>query len=496
VTRSADYVIAGGGTAGAVIARRLADSGAEVILLEAGPSGEHDPKVRTLSRWDEMIRSELDYDYRIEPETRGNDLMRYSSARVLGGCSAHNTCIAFQAPDWDMDEWASLGATGWDAAGAAPWFARVLSQVNMERPAMVNGWALAFLEAGRQAGLPVVDFREPNVREGVGWFQQNRRGPLRESSADAYLFPLADRPANLRVLTEETVLRVLVDDRGDAVGVQTARGPVLAREEVVLCGGTFGSPRLLLLSGIGPAEQLRALGIDPVADLPGVGEHLIDHPEGVVLWEASEEVQEDSSHWESGVFLTLDGAEHPEVMAHFTTMRYDSNTVARGYPTGDVVFSMHPNVTKARSQGVVRLRSADPASPLLIDPRYYSDPDGYDERTMLEGIRLARRLAEQPALKRWIKRELAPGPGLEDPVKLTEYARSTGYTVFHPAGTCKMGADSDPLAVVDPQLRVRGVGRLRVADASVFPSHTTVNPCITVMMVGERCSGLLLGELD
>jgi choline oxidase len=479
-----------------VIARRLADRGADVVLVEAGPTGADDPRVRMLSRWDEMLGTELDFDHAVEGMERGNDLLRYSTAKVLGGCSSHNTCIAFRAPDWDMEEWGRLGAAGWDAGGCAPYFDRVLERVHTEGPLRRHPWASAFVEAGGQAGIPITDFREPNVRDGIGWFQANKRGDWRESSAVAYLFPLDELPPSLTLLTEESAQRVLVGDDGAARGIETDKGVVLAREEVVVCCGAFGSPRLLLQSGIGPADHLRDVGIDPLVALP-VGEHLIDHPEGIVLWEATEEISQASSHWETGVFVTLsEDAGFPELMAHLTTMRFDANTMARGYPTAPAVFSMHPNVTRARSEGFVRLRSADPAAPLHIDPRHYSDPDGYDERIVVEGIRFARRLAEQPALASVIARELAPGPAVQGDEELSEYARRTGNTVYHPAGTCRMGGEHDERAVVDPSLRVRGVDRLRVADASVFPCMTTVNPCITVMMVGERCADLMLEQVS
>jgi choline oxidase len=493
--RAADYVIAGGGTAGAVIARRLADQGADVILLEAGPTGEHDGRVATLARWPEMWHTELDWNYSTRT-TRGNDLMVYPQARVLGGCSAHNTCIAFRTPDWDLDEWEALGAKGWGPAATAPYLDRLFATVTVERPNTDHVWINALLEAAQQLGLPLVDMGQPNIREGAGWFMQNRRGPLRQSSATVYLFPLEELPENLQIISDETVLRVLLDQRGDAVGVETSRGAIVAREEVVLCGGTFGSCRMLLLSGIGPADHLRSVGIEPRVDLPGVGSHLIDHPQGTVLWEAPEPVAESlNSHWDSGLFACIDAdSEFPEIQVHFTTMGHTLYTLPRGYPTAPAVFSVHPNVARARSEGTVRLTSSDPLAPLDIDTGYFTDPEGYDERVLLEGMRLVRRLGAQPALAPYIKRELVPGPDVTDDAAILACARSVGDTVCHPAGTCKMGAGDDPRAVVDPQLRVRGVGRLRVADASIFPSIPTVNPCMTVMMIGERCSAELLGE--
>jgi choline dehydrogenase len=189
---------------------------------------------------------------------------------------------------------------------------------------------------------------------------------------------------------------------------------------------------------------------------------------------------------------TEPGLDAPDLMFHFGTVPFDLNTKPRGYPTAEQAFCLTPNVTRSRSEGTVRLRSADAEAPPRIDFRYFSDPDGHDERVMLAGVKLAGRLAEQPALEVWVKRELAPGPGVQSDAELSEYARRTANTVYHPAGTCRMGDGVDPRAVVDPQLRVRGVGRLRVADASVFPSMIGVNPCLTCMAIGEKCADMVL----
>jgi choline dehydrogenase len=214
------------------------------------------------------------------------------------------------------------------------------------------------------------------------------------------------------------------------------------------------------------------------------------------MWEAARPVPEVSTQfWEAGLFVRTDPAlEWPDLMYHFGTVPFDINTVPLGYPTAPNAFCLTPNVTRARSEGFVRLRSADPRVPPRIDFRYFTDPDGHDERVLLAGVKLARRLAEQPALRPWVKRELAPGLEVRDDRALSEYARRTANTVYHPAGTCRMGAADDPMAVVDPALRVRGVGRLRVADASVFPAMIGVNPCLTCMMIGEKCAALVLGR--
>jgi choline oxidase len=341
-----------------------------------------------------------------------------------------------------------------------------------------------------------VPFDRGDTREGVGWFQLNKRGPLRQSSSVAYLHPLAGLPGNLSIRTGARALRIRLNDAAEAIGVDTPAGLVEARHEVIVCCGTFDSPRLLLLSGIGPADQLRALGIPVRVELPGVGEHLLDHPEGIVMWESAQPVPDISTQfWEAGLFVRTDRSlEWPDLMYHFGTVPFDINTAPLGYPTAQQAFCLTPNVTRAVSQGVLRLRSADPSVPPLIDFRYFTDAGGHDERVLLAGIKLARRIAEQPALRGWIKRELAPGAAVQDDAALSEYARRTANTVYHPAGTCRMGAAADALAVVDPMLRVRGVGRLRVADASIFPAMIGVNPAITCMMIGEKCADLVRGR--
>lgn len=493
-TNEFDYLIVGGGTAGAVVAARLAeDPAVTVCLLEAGPSDEGDPRILELRNWPHLLGSELDYDYRIEPQARGNSRIRHSRGRMLGGCSSHNSAIAFPAPDVDLQTWEQRGATGWGPEGTQPYFERVRQRVHLETAPPTNPCAAAFVEAAQQAGFPLVSFDTGNIREGVGWFRLNKRGPIRQSSSVAYLHPLDRLPANLTVRTGTPVQRILLDDQADALGVETASGPLRARREVIVCCGAFDSPRLLLLSGIGPAEHLRTVGVPLRVDLPAVGEHLLDHPEGIVLFESSRPVPAVSTQfWEAGLFARTDAAlEWPDLMFHFGTVPFDINTLPLGYPTAEQAFSLTPNVTRARSQGTVRLRSADPAAPPRIDCRYFTDPDGHDERVLLAGIQLARRLAAQPALRAWVKRELAPGPAVQDDAALAEYARRTANTVYHPAGTCRMGAADDPAAVVDPCLRVRGVGRLRVADASIFPTMIGVNPCLTCLMIGEKCADLI-----
>ena len=236
------------------------------------------------------------------------------------------------------------------------------------------------------------------------------------------------------------------------------------------------------------------MGIPLRVELPGVGEHLLDHPEGVVVWESSRPIPGPIVQlWEVGVFARTGINPHPlpDLMCHFGLMPFTWHTEPAGYPTAEWGFSLTPNVCRARSEGSVRLRSANPAEPPRIDFRYFTDPAGYDERVMVEGVKTARRIAAQPALAEWIVRELAPGPAVQSDAEISAYVRATANTVYHPAGTCKMGDPSHPLTVVDPHLRVIGVAGLRVADASIFPSMTTVNPAMTVFMIGEKCAALV-----
>lgn len=490
-----DHIVVGGGTAGAIVAARLAERpGARIALLEAGPSDEGDARVLTLRDWPDLLEGPLDFDYRIEPQPRGNGAIRHARGKVLGGCSSHNSCIAFVPPDRDFADWAARGAAGWGPADVAPFFDRVLEKVPLSDVEPDNACGRAFVQAAEQAGFPLQRFNREPLRSGVGWFQLNQRGGVRLSSSVAYLHPLKQWGDRLTVRTGEMVRRIIVEG-GRAVGVLTDVGELRCDGEVIVCCGAFDSPRLLLLSGIGPADDAKRLGIDVVADRPGVGENLLDHPEGVVMFESAREVPTATTQfWEIGLFAeTVDGLDCPDLMFHFGTVPFDMHTAPAGYPTATYAFSMTPNVARARSQGRVWLRSADPKDPPRIDFRYFTDPDGHDERVMLAGVHLARRIAQQPALAPWIARELAPGAAVTDDAALSAYVRRTANTVYHPAGTCRVGDARDALAVVDPALRVIGVDGLRVADASIFPSMTTTNPCITAMMIGERAAALVGG---
>ena len=511
-----DYVVVGGGSSGCALAARLSENpDVTVCLLEAGPSDVDDPAILKLTDWMALLDSGYDWDYLIEPQEHGNSFLRHARAKVLGGCSSHNSCIAFWTPREDLDEWAAAGCTGWSADECWPLIRRLenndgpwdghgrsgpvtIMQVQPDDPCGV-----AVLEAAAAVGLPTVRFNEGvTVCEGAGFFQINREADgTRASSSRAYLHPIMGKRPNLEVRTGAWASRVLfAGRRATGVEYQQDIGPgrrtVTARREVVLSAGAIDTPKLLMLSGIGPSEHLREFGIDVLVDAPGVGANLDDHVEGLVMWEAAQPmVTRSTQWWEIGLFTrTRDGLDRPDLMMHYGSVPFDLNTVRWGYPTTDNGFCLTPNVTRGRSRGTVRLRTRDFRDRPRVDPRYFTDPDGHDMRVMQTGVRLARRIAEQEPLKEWVARELTPGPDAVTDDELADYIAKTHNTVYHPAGTAKMGPVSDPAAVVDPQLRVRGVDGLRVADASIMPFLPAINPNITCYMIGEKASDLLTAD--
>lgn len=497
-----DYVVIGGGTAGSVIASRLTeDPDIRVAVIEGGPSDIDRPEVLTLRRWLGLLGGELDYDYPTTEQPRGNSHIRHSRARVLGGCSSHNTLISFKPLPGDWDEWAKAGADGWDAASMDPYFARLRNNIVPVDEKDRNAIARDFVDAAQTAlGVPRVEgFNKEPFHEGVGFFDlaYHPENNKRSSASVAYLHPFLDRP-NLQLMLETWAYRLELDESGRATGVRvrTKDGAELlvgAGREVLVCAGAVDTPRLLLHSGIGPRRDLEALGIPVVHDLPGVGENLLDHPESVIVWETDGPIPENSAmDSDAGLFVRRDpGAQGPDLMFHFYQIPFTDNPERLGYEKPEHGVSMTPNIPKPRSRGRLYLTSAEPDQKPALDFRYFTDEEDYDGRTLVDGIRIAREIAKTQPLAGWLKREVCPGPEITSDEELSEYARKVAHTVYHPAGTCRMGAVSDESAVVGPDLRIRGLKGIRIADASVFPTMPAVNPMIGVLMVGEKCAELL-----
>ena len=431
-----DYVIAGGGTAGCVVAARLSeDPAVSVCLLEAGPSDVDDPAILRLDQWMYLLDSGYDWDYLIEPQERGNSFMRHARAKVLGGCSSHNSCIAFWTPKEDLDEWAAMGCDGWSAADCWPLIKRLETNdgpgnnhgrdgpVNIRTVPPNDPCGVAVLEAAAQAGLPTSRFNEGyTVTNGAGWFQINSAADnTRMSSSHAYLHPIIGKRPNLEIRTGCWVKRVAIEDgRATAVEYLTpdllTQASVKARREVILSAGAIDTPKLLMLSGVGPGEHLQEFGIETIVDSPGVGENLDDHVEGIVQWDAKQPmIRTSTQFWEIGLFSTSEeGLDRPDLMMHYGSVPFDMNTARWGYPTTENGFCLTPNVCRGRSRGTVRLRSRDYRDRARVDPRYFTDPEGHDERVMAYGMRLARKIVSQPAIAAVGRARACSGPRRAD----------------------------------------------------------------------------------
>ncbi len=485
-----DYVIVGGGTAGAVIAARLTeDPACRVLVIEAGPDDRGRDEVVQIRRWLELLESDYDYKYTTTLQPHGNAHIVHSRAKVLGGCSSHNTMIWFKPLPRDLDDWVAAGATGWGPDEMEPYYQRASAQTKHQiipppdQNAILHDWIpSAAAAAGVQANP---DWNAPGgFSDGAGFLDvaYDPDTGVRSSSSVAYLHPIMDARPNLAVMCDTWCTRVNVAN-GRATGVDVVRADGAtetyhADREVVVCAGAVDSPRLLMYSGIGPGEQLRSLGIDVVHDLPGVGENLIDHPESIIVWELNRPLGPETAMLaDCALFVNRLGAdERPDLMYHTYQMPFTFNTERLGYPVPDDCICMTPNIPRSRSVGRLFLLSQNPAVKPALDFRYFTDSERYDEQTIVDGLKLAREVANTEPFRSWLKREVAPGPALTSDGELSEYGRRVSHTVYHPLGTCKMGAADDPLAVVDPELRVRGIDGLRVADGAVFPKMITPNP--------------------
>ncbi|KAK3069261.1 hypothetical protein LTR53_012550 [Teratosphaeriaceae sp. CCFEE 6253] len=528
-----DFIIVGGGTAGCVIASRLSDylPSKRVLLIEAGPSDFMDDRVLQLKDWLSLLGGELDYDYPTTEQPMGNSHIRHSRAKVLGGCSSHNTLISFRPFAYDCERWVEQGCKGWDFK----MFTRVLDNLrNTVQPVHTrhrNQLCLDWIKSCSSAmDIPVIEDYNQEIRntgalkQGVGFFSVSYDPDTgtRSSASVAYIHPIlngSEKRPNLTILTNAWVSRVNVDSTKNVTGINLTlqdgtRHTLRHKCETILCAGAVDTPRLMLLSGLGPRQQLQDLGIPVIHDLPGVGENLLDHPESIILWELNKPVPLNQTTMDSdaGIFLRREppnaAADHhanthsqlrdgdvADLMMHCYQIPFVFNTSRLGYAKPTDAFCMTPNIPRPRSRGKLYLTSRDPAVKPALDFRYFTDPEGYDAATLVAGFRAARRIAQEAPFKDWIKGEIAPGEKLQTDEELSEYGRRVAHTVYHPAGTTKMGDPArDGLVVVDAALRIRGLGGVRIADAGVFPEMPTVNPMLTVLGIGERAAELVAGS--
>ena len=455
----------------------------------------------------------------------GNSFITHSRAKVLGGCSSHNTLISFRPFAYDCERWVAQGCTGWDFAT----FTRLLDKLRntvqpvhaRHRNQLCKDWVNSCSMA---LNIPVIEDFNKDIREqgkltqGVGFFNvsYNPDDGRRSSASVAYIHPILrgqERRPNLTILTHAWVSKINVDDNSNVIGIDLDlqhQGSLTLKhkKETILCAGAVDTPRLCLLSGIGPRSDLNELGIPVVHDVPGIGCNLLDHPESIILWELNCPVPPNQTTMDSdaGIFLRreapnaaasgdLRDEDTADIMMHCYQIPFCENTARLGYPTPKNAFCMTPNIPRPRSRGRVYLRSADPKVHPALDFQYFTDPEGYDAATLVAGIRAARRVAQQEPFKGWLKREIAPGIEKQTEEEISEYARRAAHTVYHPAGTTKMGdIQKDRMAVVDAELRLRGLKGIRIADAGVFPEMPTINPMLTVLAIGERCAELVAEE--
>ncbi len=535
-----DYIIVGGGSAGSVLAGRLSEDPAiRVALIEAGPP-DHSVLIHCPAGLAVIAKFELNgWGYNTVPQPGLNGRRGYQPrGKVLGGSSSINAMVYARGHAADYDGWAAQGNPGWSYADVLPYFKRAehnergadalhgqggpLNVMDLRSP---NPFLASFIEAGQQAGFRHnTDFNGPE-QEGVGAYQVTHKNGERFSAAKAYLTPHLQRP-NLQVITNALTTRVVMDTDANpprAVGVEYrpngGRGPMQTLRlkdggEVVLSAGAFGSPQLLMLSGIGPAAHLQEHGITPVLDLPGVGANLHDHVDVVIvvnapkvkdlfgltpggMWKAVRGIFEwrrqrsgmlTSNFAEAGGFIKSAPEEPiPDLQLHFVVGKLvdhgRKSVLGHGY-------SCHVCLLRPKSRGSLRLASADPQVAPLIDPAFLQDPD--DTARLVRGFQVMRRLLQQPALTRHGGTESATSVLAQSDAQIEQFVRNHADTIYHPVGTCRMGPG--PMDVVDARLRVHGVAGLRVVDASVMPTVVGGNTNAPVIMMAEKAVDMIVGD--
>jgi choline dehydrogenase len=525
-----DHIIVGSGSAGSVMAYRLAEAGRSVLVLEYGGT-DRGPLIQmpsALSIPMNMNRYNWGFETEPEPHLNGRRLAT-PRGKVVGGSSSINGMVYVRGHAHDFDAWEAMGAKGWAYKHVVPYFKRMESShggeegwrgvdgpMHVKRGDKLNPLYQAFIDAGREAGYPVTQDYNGQQQEGFGAMEMTVHNGFRWSAANAYLRP-ARKTKLVKLVTHAFAQRIILEGK-KAVGVEYRRGDKIyqarARSDVIVAASSINSPKLLQLSGIGPAQVLRAAGVPLVHDLQGVGENLHDHLEvyfqvkcklpitlngkldylskGMIgaEWVLLKSGLGSTNHFESCGFIRSDkGIEYPDIQYHFlpAAVRYDGKIAFKGHG-----FQVHVGPMRSKSRGHVRVMSSAPEESPQILFNYMSHPDDWKEFRAC--IRLTREIIGQHALEPFRAEEIQPGSAVQSDEAIDAFIREHCESAYHPTGTCKMGATDDPMAVVDSECRVIGIENLRVADSSIMPQVTNGNLNAPTLMIGEKASDHILGH--